>query len=120
MKKVMIIEDDEAINDILCIILRNRGYEVISMNRGEVIDYKTQELPDLFLIDKNLPGVDGLSICSELKSNPETNNIPVVIISANQHFLKPAMQAGADACLPKPFSRNELMTKIEQLCDPME
>ena len=115
MKKVVIIEDDEAINDILTIILRNGGYSVSSVNRGELVTYSDTELPDLFLIDKNLPGIDGITICREIKANPATQHIPVVMISANHSFTRPASAAGADACIPKPFSRQELLTTIEHL-----
>jgi CheY-like chemotaxis protein len=115
MKKVMIIEDDEAINDILTIILRNGGYSVESAHKGSLITSTDTDLPDLFVIDKNLPGVDGITICRDIKANPTTQHIPVVMISANHSFVKPASAAGADACIPKPFSRDELLTTIEHL-----
>ncbi|RYY21528.1 MAG: response regulator [Chitinophagaceae bacterium] len=115
MKKVMIIEDDEAINDILTIILKNGGYSVTSAHTGSLVSYTDSEMPDLFVIDKNLPGVDGVTICREIKSNPATQHIPVVMISANHSFIRPASTAGADACIPKPFSRQELLTTIEHL-----
>lgn len=115
MIKVMIIEDDEAISDILTIILENDGYSVNSARKGELIIEPGTELPDLYIIDKNLPGRDGISICREIKTNPALQQIPVVMISANHSFVKPASDAGADACIPKPFSRNELLSTIQQL-----
>ncbi len=117
MKKVMIIEDDEAISDILSIILTNEGYLVVSGKGNELMMTTSGlSLPDLFLIDRNLPGIDGIAICRTLKSDPATQHIPVVMISANHSFIKPAAAAGADACIPKPFSRQELLETVGQFC----
>jgi len=117
-KKVVVIEDDEAINDILTIMLTNQGYEVSSLNVGDYYSQRSELKPDLFLIDRNLPGVDGISICRQLKSQPDTNNIPVIVISASPGFMTPAIAAGADACIEKPFSRQELFSTIHKYLGP--
>jgi CheY-like chemotaxis protein len=113
-KQVVIIEDDEAINDILSIMLTNHGYKVSSVPAVEYFSNIDTLRPALFLIDKNLPGMDGISICRQLKAQPATHDIPVIIISASAGFVQPAIAAGADACIEKPFSRNELFATIDK------
>jgi CheY-like chemotaxis protein len=116
-KRVVVIEDDEAINDILSIMLTNYGYVVSSVRIGEHLTYDDKLAPDLFVIDRNLPGVDGISLCRELKSRPGTSHIPVIMISASPGFVEPARAAGADACIEKPFSRVELFSIIDKYVD---
>ena len=113
-KQVVIIEDDEAISDILSIMLTNHGYVVSSLPAVEYFTNLDGLNPDLFLIDKNLPGMDGISICRELKADPSTRNIPVIIISASAGFVQTATAAGADDWIEKPFSRKELISKIDR------
>jgi len=112
-KQVIVIEDDEAINDILTIMLTNSGYSVSSVKIGEYFSDANPIKPDLFLIDRNLPGVNGIEICKQLKSQPQTHDIPVIMISASANFVEPAKAAGADACIEKPFSRKELFNTID-------
>jgi len=116
-KQVVVIEDDEAINDILCIMLANFGFEVSSIKVGNYFTQKSTVRPHLFIIDRNLPGVDGISICRDLKSQSETRDIPIIIISASSDFVMPAIAAGANDILEKPFSRKELFTKVTKYID---
>jgi DNA-binding response OmpR family regulator len=113
-KQVVIIEDDEAINDILSIMLSNSGYAVSSVRGVDSVDSLNSFNASLFLIDRNLPGIDGITLCRQLKASPETKAIPVIMISASTGFVQLAMSAGADACIEKPFSRKELFTTIDQ------
>ena len=113
-KRVVVIEDDEAISDILSIMLTNYGYTVSSVSTAEHLHYDEKFAPDLFVIDRNLPGVDGISICREIKSQPSMSDIPVIMISASPGFIEPAKAAGADACIEKPFSRSELFSVIDK------
>ena len=112
-KQVIVIEDDEAINDILTIMLTNSGYSVSSVRTGEYFADQNAAKPDLFLIDRNLPGINGIEICKQIKSEPGTRDIPVIMISASAGFVEPAKAAGADACIEKPFSRRELFDTID-------
>jgi DNA-binding response OmpR family regulator len=113
-KQVVIIEDDEAINDILSIMLENSGYAVSSVRGVDSLDTLYLFNASLFLIDRNLPGIDGITLCRQLKASPKTKTIPVIIISASTGFVELAISAGADACIEKPFSRKELFTTIDQ------
>jgi CheY-like chemotaxis protein len=113
-KQVVIIEDDDAINDILSIMLANGGYSVSSVRGVDSIETLNSFNPALFLIDRNLPGIDGITLCRQLKSRPQTSAIPVIMISASAGFVQLALSAGADACIEKPFSRKELFSTIDQ------
>jgi DNA-binding response OmpR family regulator len=70
------------------------------------------DLPDLFLLDRQLSGVDGLDVCRFLKSQEETKHIPVIIISATSNVVRHALQAGADDVIEKPFLIAELRKMI--------
>jgi CheY-like chemotaxis protein len=113
-KQVVIIEDDDAINDILSIMLENGGYAVSSVRGVDSIETLNSFNPSLFLIGKNLPGIDRITLCRQIKSRPQTTAIPVIIISASPGFVQLALSAGADACIEKPFLRKELFTTIDQ------
>ena len=115
MKKVMIIEDDPAILDVLGIIFNRAGYTAITHGNGDFILQGKFEFPDLFIIDKQLSGVDGLDLCKHLKNWPLTSHLPVIILSATPHLAVQLKQAGADAFLEKPFSNNDLLQVASRL-----
>jgi CheY-like chemotaxis protein len=115
MKKVMIIEDDPAILDVLGIIFTRAGYTAITHANGDFILEGGFEIPDIFIIDKQLAGVDGLDICKHLKQWPPTSHLPVIILSATPHLQTQIKQAGANAFLEKPFSNNVLLQITAQL-----
>lgn len=109
MKKVMIIEDDPAILDVLGILFTRAGYKTFTYPSGNFLFKENFDIPDLFVIDKQLSGIDGLDICQHLKQITATKNTPVIIISATPHIHVQIKQAGADAFLEKPFSNSKLM-----------
>lgn len=115
MKKIMIIEDDPAIQDVLGLLFTRAGYQTAAYADGELIFEGAFDIPDLFVIDKQLSGVDGLAICKHLKSQPATWQLPVIILSASPHFLSQIKLAGADAFLEKPFSNNDLLQLASRL-----
>lgn len=109
MKKVVIIEDDPAILDVLGMLFRRAGYETCSYHNANFILKGEFKIPDLFIIDKQLSGVDGLDICKHLKQTESTRHIPVIILSATPHIHTMIKQVGADAFVEKPFSNNKLL-----------
>jgi CheY-like chemotaxis protein len=109
MRKVMIIEDDPAILDVLGILFTRAGYVVTIHKNGNFILKDTFDVPDLFIIDNQLSGVDGLDLCKYLKKMPATRNLPVIVLSATPYLQKQASEAGANAFLEKPFSNNDLL-----------
>lgn len=111
-KKIMIADDDPGILNAVEIMLEFEGYEVSSTMNGATILELKEEFPDLFLLDIWMSGHDGRDICRELKKRELTRNIPVIMISASTDLARSAREAGADDFLEKPFSMNDLISKI--------
>jgi DNA-binding response OmpR family regulator len=115
---IIIVEDDPAISDILKIILEKNGYRVHEFVLGQTMLDKQPEKPDLFLLDKQLADIDGLEICRQLKSQPETHHIPVIILSAMPDLQQQVWDAGADAYIEKPFTTKHLLDTISRCIHP--
>jgi len=111
----MVIEDDPGILDVLNILFTRAGYQVNAFANGNFILQQDFDIPDLFIIDKQLSGVDGLDICKYLKTLPTTRHVPVIILSATPHLHPQVKAAGADAFLEKPFSNSHLLQVTENL-----
>jgi DNA-binding response OmpR family regulator len=114
-KKVVVVEDDESISDIIQIILEREGYSTINCRDGNAIFNGSIEVPDLYLIDRLLSGIDGLEICDFLKSQPSTNDIPIIIMSATPGIENMVKNAGADGFIEKPFSKKHLVQTVKVL-----
>ena len=108
-QRILIADDDESIRDIFQLILGNAGYQIAISSTGEDILNDSFEVPDLFLLDKQLAGQNGLDICMHLKNNPKTKDIPVIMISASPDIGPLSMEAGADAYIEKPFEIEYLL-----------
>lgn len=108
MKKIIFAEDDPSIQKVINLILED-DYQITTFSRGEPLMNNEFEVPDLFLVDKHLPGgIDGLDICRFLKNQESTRNVPVIVISAIPNLKLLAKAAGADDCIEKPFPIAEL------------
>jgi CheY-like chemotaxis protein len=107
MKKIIFADDDPTIQDVISLILED-NYDVTVFSSGEPLLGTNYELPDLFLLDKQLSGVDGLDVCRHLKSQESTKHIPVIMISASPNIESLARSAGADNAIAKPFPIREL------------
>ena len=116
-RKILVIDDDEAILEALGTVLREEGYRVeLSTKNGEYVERALQrELPDLIILDILLSGHDGRKICKKLKSEERTKSIPVMLISAHITGNEIASEAGANAFLAKPFDIGELLDRVAQL-----
>lgn len=114
-KTIIFTDDDPGIQDVARIIFERANYEVVVLASGEPLLSGAFEIPDLFILDRQLSGVDGLDICRELKARPETANVPVIIISASPQIGKLAKMAGADAFIEKPFKVRELREIAQKL-----
>jgi len=112
MNHIIIVEDDSGILEPMTIILETAGYQVTGFADGRSILSNNFILPNLFIFDRQLPGVDGLDLCRHLKSLEHTRHIPVIIISASSAIERLAIDAGADAVLEKPFKTKELRDLI--------
>ena len=114
MKHIILVDDDPAIQDAFRLILTHAGYEVTVYSNGRSLLTSGYTLPQLFILDKQLSGADGVDICRYLKQRPATSAIPVIILSASSHTRHQALAAGANAFLEKPCSLKDLLASVEQ------
>jgi DNA-binding response OmpR family regulator len=113
-KRILIADDDPGIRDIFKIVLTKAGYDIeVKEDANEIFENKFG-IPDLFLVDKLLSGVDGCDICHYLKTNELTSHIPVIMVSASPDIGIAAAKAGADDFVEKPFELTYLLNVIER------
>ena len=113
-KKILITDDDEGVQDIFKLIFERAGYDVEVLGEAMSILENNYTRPDLFVLDRQLSGQDGLKVCRFLKSQNTTMNIPVIIVSATPGIGKLAEQAGADDFIEKPFQIKDLLGVVEK------
>ncbi len=83
MKKILVVEDEKDINELIVFNLKQEDYDVLSSYAGNKgLEKAISEKPDLVLLDLMLPGMNGLDVCREMKSNSKTYNIPIVMLTA--------------------------------------
>lgn len=114
---VMVVDDDGSIREMLKIALSAK-YEVVCLPHGEeVADMVETCRPGLILLDINLPGTDGFSICQALRSHAKSRRIPILFITVRRddETFVASLEAGGDSVLTKPFEIPELRRKIEYL-----
>lgn len=102
-KKIVIVDDDPAIQDAFTLIFTEEEYDITIYTDAAPLIRNSFTTPDIFILDKQLSGVDGLDLCRVIKERPETKDIPVIILSASPNINLLAHQAGADEVLEKPF-----------------
>jgi len=114
--RIVIIEDEPDIVEIMRYNLKREGYQVSSAARGDDgIDLVRNKAPQLVILDLMLPGVDGLSVCQQLKADPLTKDIPIIIVSAKEEEsdVVIGLGLGADDYVAKPFSPRELVARVK-------
>jgi CheY-like chemotaxis protein len=114
---VLVVDDEPAFCTVVCEILRTYGFTAYpALNARQAITLLGELTPDLILTDVMMPDVDGLSMIRRLRSHPELSEIPTIVLSAKSEpeDLHAAFEAGADACLPKPFSAQELRDLVKR------
>jgi DNA-binding response OmpR family regulator len=114
-KKILIVDDNELIVEVMSYILINNGYDVTSLSTGDyVIDEVKSTQPDLLIMDALLPGMDGRDICKILKDNKDTKEMPVIICSGTDDLEEALRFNGApNDILRKPFDITALISKVE-------
>ena len=116
-KKILIVDDELDILQVLKVILEEEGYEVEATDKGEQVErLPMDDLPDLILLDVLLSGKDGREIVKCLRARQETRSIPIVMISAHPDARETALACGANAFLAKPFEIDDLLDKVAQYC----
>ena len=111
-KKVFVTDDDPGVQDILKIIFENAGYDITIYSSGVDLMSNDTIIPDIYILDKQLSGMDGLEICKKLKNDDRTKNIPIIIVSATPGLALLAKNAGADDFIEKPFKKIDLLDLV--------
>ncbi|MDQ0286949.1 two-component system alkaline phosphatase synthesis response regulator PhoP [Desulfofundulus luciae] len=116
MAKILVVDDEEHIVELIRFNLEKEGYQVIAATDGNTaIEMARSQRPDLILLDVMLPGQDGLAVCRTLQQEAETRHIPVIMISARGEELDKilGLEMGADDYVTKPFSPRELVARVK-------
>jgi DNA-binding response OmpR family regulator len=114
-KKILILDDDDDILEILSFLLSENGYEIKTLSCGDTVFDDIKDFrPDLILMDVMLAGLDGRSICRNIKENHLTSFLPVILISATHDLAYSLNQSGGpNDFISKPFDLDDLLAKIK-------
>jgi DNA-binding response OmpR family regulator len=119
-KKILVLDDDNDILELLTFVLVEKGYEIMTVNCSETVfaDIDTFK-PDLLLMDVMLAGIDGRTICREIKENQLTTLLPVILISGTHDLAASLLLPGApNDFVAKPFDIDHLLLKIAKCLLP--
>ncbi|CAD2074338.1 transcriptional regulatory protein WalR [Phocicoccus schoeneichii] len=112
-KKIVVVDDEKPIPDILQFNLEKEGYDVLTANDGdEALELILKEVPDLVLLDIMLPGKDGMEICREVR---KSHDMPIIMLTAKDDEIDKVLglELGADDYVTKPFSTRELIARVK-------
>jgi len=119
MKKILIVDDQVEVRELVDVTLRVGDHEILHAERGEqAVEIARREKPDLIIMDVSMPGrMDGLQATRAIKGEPETRDCTVIILSAKgqEAEIQKGYEAGADDYFVKPFSPLDLVKKVEAL-----
>ncbi len=117
MKRILCIEDEQEMIDLIRLILTRRGFEVKGANGGkEGLESIRTERPDLVLLDLMMPDMDGWEVYQQMKADEATRNIPVIVVTAKAQSIDKVLGlhiAKVDDYIAKPFSPQELMNSVD-------
>lgn len=114
--KILIVDDEASIRELLAFNLEKAGYSVVASDNGADAVHKAKaQSPDLIVLDLMLPGMDGIEVCRLLKSQQYTSGIPIIMLTARNDEIDKiiGLEMGADDYLTKPFSPRELVARIK-------
>ncbi|MDO9485292.1 MAG: response regulator [Actinomycetota bacterium] len=117
MANVLVVDDDEDIRDIVALRLGVVGHTVRQASNGdECLEAIESERPDIILLDIQMPRMNGIDVCRNIKANPEFSLIPVLLLTARgqESDVSKGFDAGADDYIVKPFSLQELQSRVER------
>lgn len=119
MARVVCIEDEPDMIELMRLLLTRQGFEVIGARGGkEGLELVEQNLPELILLDIMMPDMDGWQVYDQLKANPKTRDIPVIVVTARAQTaekLAALGEAGVDDYIVKPFGPGQLVDSIERV-----
>ena len=115
MKKILVIEDDTDILELVTYLLNDSGYEVTSSTSLLPVQNILDINPNLILLDNYLPDGFGSDLCLEIKNDVRSKHLPVIMLSANTGLNELAKKSRADAFIPKPFDIDNLLGNVKEL-----
>jgi DNA-binding response OmpR family regulator len=114
--KILVVDDEKEIRDLLDNFLKGQGYEVILASDGdEAIKLAETKNPQAIILDIKMPGPDGLEVCMRLKKKEKTKLIPVIILTGYEDNKMEALDVGADDFVNKPFDMAELSIRVKSV-----
>lgn len=116
MKKILVIDDETELREMMVVALQQRGFEVVEATNGVTgVELARAEIPDLILCDVNMDEMNGYLTLSTLRNEPVTNAIPFILMTgmADNAGMRHGMELGADDYLPKPFTINDLYAAVD-------
>ncbi|KAB0540789.1 phosphate regulon transcriptional regulator PhoB [Pseudochrobactrum algeriensis] len=116
--RIAVVEDEEAISELLRYNLEAEGYQVDTILRGDEAEiYLRENVPDLLVLDWMLPGVSGIELCRRLRQRAETERLPIIMLTARGEESERVrgLAVGADDYVVKPFSTPELLARIKAM-----
>jgi two-component system alkaline phosphatase synthesis response regulator PhoP len=122
-KKILAVDDEKHIVRLVQVNLERAGYEVVTANDGkEALEKVQQENPDLVVLDVMMPYMDGFEVLQNLRRNPSTRDIPVIMLTAKAQDADvfKGWQSGVDCYLTKPFNPMELLSFVKRIFDSMD
>ncbi len=116
-KKILIVEDNPDLNKMLQLLLQNSYYTISAIRGKRAVDMAAVQLPDLILMDIMMPEMDGLQATRLIRQNPKTRSIPIIVVIAmvGHIYEEECFQSGCDDYFVKPFTAEQLVTRIEKL-----
>jgi DNA-binding response OmpR family regulator len=115
MTKILVVDDDLALADVLAFTLRRAGFDVFLAHGGrDALEQNARESPDLIVLDWMLPDMDGLEICTRVRSD---SNVPIIMLTVRygDDDVVAALEAGADEYITKPFSPRQVVARVRAL-----
>jgi len=116
--KVLIADDSEVVRRLVAARLLADGHEVIEAEDGqEAVELAARELPQVLVLDRQMPRMDGFEVCTRLRQNPATRGVGILMLTDNrgENTLLESMERGADEFMTKPFSPRELSVRVRLL-----
>ena len=118
--KILIADDEPYILRSLSFVLKKEGFDIETANNGEEALEKAQQFnPKILFLDVMMPKKDGYEVCNELKSNPDTKDIYIIILTAKGQIIdkEKGLTTGADEYITKPFSPREIVNKVKKIME---
>ena len=115
-EKILVVDDEEHIAELISYNLTSNGYKVVIANNGiDAIKLAIEEKPNLILLDLMIPGKDGYDVCKDVRSNSEIRNTPIMMLTAKSEEVDKilGLELGADDYITKPFSVRELLARVK-------